>query len=60
MIREEDTAYPLLGIFDVYMPLIYEEKRERVFIRLQEDTLMTENRNRTSSQYNDLAKGVSF
>ena len=33
--RKEDEAYSLLGIFDVYMPLIYGE-RERAFVRLRE------------------------
>ncbi|KAG9201474.1 hypothetical protein G6514_005672 [Epicoccum nigrum] len=32
--REEDAAYSLLGIFDVYMPLIYGEGRQRAFRRL--------------------------
>jgi hypothetical protein len=35
--REEDKAYSLLGIFDVYMPLIYSEGRERVLKRLREE-----------------------
>jgi hypothetical protein len=34
---EEDQAYSLLGIFDVYMPLIYGEGRENAFKRLQEE-----------------------
>ncbi|KAI4250837.1 MAG: hypothetical protein LQ352_005227 [Teloschistes flavicans] len=33
--RKEDEAYSLLGIFDVYMPLIYGE-RERALVRLME------------------------
>jgi len=33
--REEDAAYLLLGLFDVYMPLIYGEGRENAFIRLR-------------------------
>jgi hypothetical protein len=36
--RIEDTAYCLLGIFDVYMPLLYGE-RHRAFFRLQEEIL---------------------
>ncbi|KAL7914208.1 heterokaryon incompatibility domain-containing protein [Trichoderma velutinum] len=36
--REEDLAYCLLGIFDVYMPLIYGEEG-RAFLRLQEQIL---------------------
>jgi hypothetical protein len=35
--RKEDQAYALLGIFDVYMPLLYGEGRENAFIRLQEE-----------------------
>ena len=34
--RQEDKAYSLHGIFDVYMPLLYGEGRERAFLRLQE------------------------
>ena len=34
--REEDMAYSLLGIFDVYMPLIYGEGRENAVGRLRE------------------------
>ncbi|KAF2400700.1 HET-domain-containing protein [Trichodelitschia bisporula] len=36
--RVEDTAYCLIGIFDVYMPLIYGEGQD-AFIRLQEAIL---------------------
>jgi hypothetical protein len=35
--REEDKAYSLLGIFDVHMPLIYGEGRDKAFKRLQEE-----------------------
>lgn len=34
---EEDKAYSLLGIFDVFMPLIYGEGREYAFRRLLEE-----------------------
>ena len=34
---EEDIAYALLGIFDVTMPLIYGEGRERALRRLREE-----------------------
>jgi hypothetical protein len=34
---EEDKAYSLLGIFDVYMPLIYGEGRDNAFTRLREE-----------------------
>jgi hypothetical protein len=33
--REEDLAYSLLGIFNIYMPLIYGEGRENAFARLE-------------------------
>jgi hypothetical protein len=46
--REEDAAYSLLGIFNLYMPLIYGEGRENALIRLHkgikeslEDELLT-------------------
>jgi hypothetical protein len=35
--REEDKAYSLLGIFDIYMPLIYGEGMENAFRRLREE-----------------------
>jgi hypothetical protein len=35
--RKEDKAYSLLGIFDVYMPLIYGEGRDSAFRRLREE-----------------------
>ncbi|KAN0068018.1 HET domain containing protein [Elaphomyces granulatus] len=34
--RKEDKAYSLLGIFDVHMPLIYGEGREKAFKRLRD------------------------
>jgi hypothetical protein len=40
--REEDMAYSLLGIFDVYMPLIYGEGRENAVGRLREAIDMKE------------------
>ena len=35
--KREDKAYSLLGIFDIYMPLIYGKRVENVFRRLQEE-----------------------
>lgn len=35
--REEDAAYFLLGIFDIYMPLIYGEGLKRAFVRLRKE-----------------------
>lgn len=37
---EEDQAYCLLGIFDVYLPLIYGEGREHAFRRLRKEISM--------------------
>jgi hypothetical protein len=39
--RPEDIAYCLLGIFDVNMPMIYGEGKEKAFFRLQEAILET-------------------
>jgi NACHT domain/Heterokaryon incompatibility protein (HET) len=38
--REEDKAYSLLGIFDIYMPLIYGEGGESAFKRLRTSVQM--------------------
>jgi len=35
--RDEDTAYCLLGLFDVNMPLMYGEGGEKAFFRLQRE-----------------------
>jgi hypothetical protein len=35
--REEDEAYCLLGIFDICMPLLYGEGKEKAVIRLREE-----------------------
>jgi len=35
--REEDMAYCLLGIFGVYLPLIYGEGKANAFVRLREE-----------------------
>jgi len=37
--KDEDIAYSLLGIFDVNMPLIYGEGKEKAFFRLQEEIM---------------------
>lgn len=39
--REEDEAYSLLGLFNVNMPMLYGEGREKSFIRLQEEIYNT-------------------
>lgn len=35
--REEDMAYSLLGIFDIQMPLIYSEGKEKALLRLERE-----------------------
>jgi len=35
--REEDLAYSLLGIFDIHMPLIYGEGRQKALNRLKKE-----------------------
>jgi hypothetical protein len=35
--RQEDKVYSMLGIFDIYMPLIYGEGRDSAFKRLQKE-----------------------
>lgn len=37
--RIEDTAYCLLGIFDVNMPMLYGEGGKKAFLRLQEEII---------------------
>ncbi|KAI0439767.1 HET-domain-containing protein [Xylaria telfairii] len=37
--RPEDTAYSLMGIFSVNMPMLYGEGAERAFLRLQEEIM---------------------
>jgi hypothetical protein len=42
--RQEDKAYSLLGIFDVYMPLLYGEGSKKAFVRLREEIGKSPNR----------------
>jgi hypothetical protein len=42
--REENAVYSLLGIFDVYMPLIYGERKEKALARLQKEIKDNSNR----------------
>lgn len=37
--RDEDIAYSLLGVFDVNLPLLYGEGRQKAFLRLQEEII---------------------
>jgi hypothetical protein len=41
--REEDAAYCLMGLFDVYMPLIYGEGKSHAFNRLQREIQASSN-----------------
>ena len=47
--RKEDKAYSLLGIFNVYMPLIYGEGRDNALHRLREEINKPSKGERTSS-----------
>jgi hypothetical protein len=52
--REEDAAYSLLGIFDVPIPLLYGEGREKAFVRLRKaikESSMEEGSNVHDVQY---------
>ncbi|KAF2840255.1 HET-domain-containing protein [Patellaria atrata CBS 101060] len=52
--REEDAVYSLLGIFDVFMPLIYGEGRQKALNRLQREI-------KENNLINlPIAKGASF
>jgi len=42
--REEDLAYSLLGIFNIYMPLLYGEGRKNAFARLERKIRKSEDR----------------
>ena len=50
--RQEDKAYSLFGIFDVFLPLIYSEGRENAFQRLQEAI----DKNRERYEFHNLLK----
>jgi hypothetical protein len=52
--REEDSAYSLLGIFDVHMPLIYGEGRKKAFARLQKEIGAS-----AGEERNEMAQGQS-
>lgn len=44
--RPEDTAYCLMGVFSVSIPMLYGEGAEKAFLRLQEE-LMTDSYGRS-------------
>ena len=47
--RSEDKAYSLLGLFDVYMPLIYGESKQNAFRRLRGEISKSERYNHQES-----------
>ncbi len=55
--RQEDAAYCLLGIFDIHMPLIYGEGREKALIRLRKEIREAQNIVSVSSKD---ARTISF
>lgn len=46
--REEDRAYSLMGLFDIYMPIIYGQ-RERAFLKLQQEIIHDSRHSRDES-----------
>ena len=55
--RQEDGAYSLLGMFDIQMPLLYGEGREKALVRLRKeidasDLQVLESRTRSSTRLN--------
>jgi len=50
--RKEDKAYSLLGMFDVCMPLLYGEGRDRAFKRLRQEIDNNSSERRTYAFYN--------
>lgn len=55
--EEEDIAYSLLGIFDVFLPLIYGEGRTNAIRRLQREIDELEKTSREYDRQNDLSSG---
>ena len=59
--REEDAAYSLLGIFDIHMPLLYGEGREKALARLRKEirsSAQTDEENREYVQQSHLLKAL--
>lgn len=54
--REEDSAYSLLGIFDVHMPLIYGEGRRKAFARLHNEIDTASSEERSTLPRNDMSQ----
>jgi len=53
--RKEDKAYSLMGLFDIYMPLIYGEGSTNAFVRLHEQIdKRTSNKTANSTDIDDL------
>ena len=59
--RKEDKAYSLMGLFDIHMPLIYGEGREKAYMRLR-DEIDKRSRSKTASyiSIDDLYKQGKF
>ena len=54
--REEDRAYCLLGVFGVYLPLIYGEGEENALDRLKDAVAIKNSKGRTQPQEERLGK----
>jgi Heterokaryon incompatibility protein (HET) len=59
--RKEDHAYCLLGIFDVHMPLLYSEGKEKALSRLHEEIHKASNgKSLNSRTFNDIRGHISI
>lgn len=53
--REEDMAYSVLGIFNVFMPLIYGEGQQRAFARLRKEIIASSGEGRNDAPHESQA-----
>jgi hypothetical protein len=58
--REEDRAYCLLGMFGVYLPLIYGEGKENALDRLRDAVVIKNDKDRSRSHDDRLGKICSW
>ena len=57
--RTEDMAYSLLGIFNVYLPLIYGEGRENAFARLWREISASQGQEHSTPSQGRVLQGQS-
>ncbi|MCJ1326852.1 hypothetical protein MMC10_003518 [Thelotrema lepadinum] len=58
--RPEDTAYGLMGLFSVAMPMLYGEGGERAFLRLQEEIMKQSDDQSIFAWFDDEASEDSY